>query len=220
MTKIRSSIATLLGGAAVDRDILSQALRLAPQLYCADGGANTAVKLGVSPVAVIGDLDSISSEAEAKLDCPVHLVEDQNSTDFEKCLGFIPDNILICLGFLGQRLDHSLAAMNALAKFPNKRAILVGDGDICFLAPREIDFKAEVGDRVSLFPLTRTHAKSRGLLWPLDRLEFTPTGQIATSNQAARTMVQLYDISGSALVILPVRFLDQIVKRMVSTPAN
>lgn len=220
MTSELISIATLLGGAAVDTEELNSILALAPRLYCVDGGANTALSLNLSPMAVIGDLDSLSDEAATKyqdLLCPV---DDQNSTDFEKSLSHVSDKVLICIGFLGQRLDHSIAAMNALAKFPNTRAVLVGDGDICFLAPRKISFETVVGDRVSLFPLSPTRAKSHGLLWPLDPLSFAPSGQIATSNKACESRVELYDISGEMLVILPRRYLPKIIEIMVNMRAG
>jgi thiamine pyrophosphokinase len=220
MAKKRNNCVTLLGGAGVDDDVLARAMRLAPDLYCADGGANAALARGLKPTAVFGDLDSILPETEQMLSCPIHLVDDQNSTDFEKCLGNISAKVMLCMGFVGGRLDHSLAAVNALAKFPDTRAILVGDRDISFLAPPDFEFDANIGDRVSLFPLAASRAKSHGLLWPLDALTFGPTTQIGTSNQASHQTVQLYDVTGSLLVILPLRFLEPVSERLINTPED
>lgn len=222
-TKIKfknHGIATLLGGANVPATTVASALTLAPRLFCADGGANTAVSMGLDPISVIGDLDSITQETQEQLTCPVHHDHDQNSTDFEKILGHVTEDILICLGFLGQRLDHSLAAMTALTKFPKKRAILVGEEDICFLAPPTISFDARAGDRVSLYPISESRARSRGLRWPLDTHAFHPERQTATSNEAKGGQVELYDIQGSMLIILPGHFLEPVVSELINTQAG
>ena len=215
-----SGVATLLGGASVNPKVMELALRLAPTLFCADGGANTAVAMGLKPVSVVGDMDSITPDTLAVLDCPVLLDTDQNSTDFEKILAHVDENTVICMGFLGQRLDHSLAAMNALSKFPDKRAVLVGEDDICFLSPPDLQIKAQAGDRVSLFPMRESQAKSRGLHWPLDPHVFHPHKQTATSNRATGDAVHLYEVSGAMLVILPLSYLESVVEGFVSTPAD
>lgn len=215
-----SGIATLLGGAAVAPKVMSRVIQLAPRLYCADGGANIAAVLGIEPAAVVGDMDSITDATRAKLSCPVLLDTDQNSTDFEKILAYAPENIVVCVGFLGQRLDHSLAAMNALSKFPSKRAILVGDEDICFLSPPDLQIRSQKGDRVSLFPIRESRGKSRGLLWPLDPHVFHPHAQTATSNRATGDAVHLYEVSGAMLVILPLSYLESVVESFLSTQAG
>lgn len=220
MKTSRSGIATLLGGAAVDSQVMALALRLSPKLYCADGGANTAVAMGLEPLSVVGDMDSITPDTLAQLSCPVILDLDQNSTDFEKVLAHAPEEIAICMGFLGQRLDHSLAAMNALSKFPDKRAILVGEEDICFLSPHDLQIKAQAGDRVSLFPMRESRGKSHGLHWPLDPHVFEPHMQTATSNRATGDAVHLYEVSGAMLVILPLSYLESVVEGFVSTQAG
>jgi len=213
-------MATLLGAADADPQTLAQALQLAPRLYCADGGANTALDMGLAPVSVIGDLDSLAPEARARLACPILHDTDQDSTDFEKILSHVSEDILICMGFLGQRLDHSLAAMNALSKFPDKRAILVGDEDICFLSPPEMRIDATPGDRVSLFPMRKSRGKSHGLHWPLDPHVLHPHKRTATSNRASDSVVHLYEVSGALLVILPQSYLAAVVTAFLSMPAG
>lgn len=220
MSTGNSRNATLLGAAAVDGQVMALALRLAPTLYCADGGANTALALGLKPVAVIGDMDSVTPETLAKLDCPALRDTDQDSTDFEKILAHVEEDVLICMGFLGQRLDHSLAAMNALSKFPDKRAILVGEEDICFLSPPDLHLTAQAGDRVSLFPMRESRGKSHGLHWPLDPHVFHPHLRTATSNRASGDAVHLYEVSGALLVILPLSYLEAVVAGFLSTPAG
>ena len=66
MTRLASrQPVTLIGGAPLDSDDLSQALALAPVVAAADGGADTALANGLVPQAVWGDFDSISARARA-----------------------------------------------------------------------------------------------------------------------------------------------------------
>ena len=58
---------TLAGGAAFSRSLLKKALNLAPVMVAADSGADRLLALGQEPAAVIGDFDSISAEARARL---------------------------------------------------------------------------------------------------------------------------------------------------------
>ena len=61
----------MAGGPVLRRD-LKAALAHAPCLVAADGGADRALALGQVPDAVIGDLDSISAVAQARLGARVH----------------------------------------------------------------------------------------------------------------------------------------------------
>jgi thiamine pyrophosphokinase len=49
----------------------------ADTVICADGGANTALKMGIMPDAIVGDLDSIHGEALVKFR-RVEIYEDRN----------------------------------------------------------------------------------------------------------------------------------------------
>ena len=63
-------------------------------LLCADGGADSALRLGLSPDYIIGDLDSISKEAINKFKNTSKILQykRQNDTDVEKCLNFAIKN--------------------------------------------------------------------------------------------------------------------------------
>ncbi len=194
---------TLLGGAGVAAKDVRAALQLAPVLVCADGGANSALTLGLIPDRVIGDMDSISPEASAAFaDRLVH-VEAQDSTDFEKCLSAVAESRLVCVGFTGRRIDHELAVLACVARTREKRVIVLGEHDVCFRAPSELALRLREGDRISLFPFSAVRARSRGLRWPLDGLELSPSGTIGTSNRTCGREVELFVDSGDLLVLLP-----------------
>ncbi|WP_296641283.1 thiamine diphosphokinase [Roseinatronobacter sp.] len=193
---------TLAGGAGFDGATLAEALALAPELVAADGGANHLDNLEQAPRAVIGDLDSIHPDLRAKLGARVHHVPEQDSTDLDKCLRYVRAPFLICLGFLGARTDHTLAAMNSLVRHKSARVLLVGTEDICLLAPPELEMPVARGARVSLFPMGPVAGRSTGLEWPIDGLAFAPDARIGTSNRMAGDRLHLtFDAPGMILMM-------------------
>ena len=50
----------------------------------------------------------------------VHAVGEQETTDLEKCLYSVEAPLFLGVGFLGGRVDHQLAAMNALVKYAGR----------------------------------------------------------------------------------------------------
>ncbi|MEM9434769.1 MAG: thiamine diphosphokinase [Pseudomonadota bacterium] len=196
-------VLTLLGGGPAHLSHLKQSLKLAPLLVAADGGSDSALRAGLQPAAVIGDMDSISDGARAQI-APeaLHHIPEQDSTDFEKCLTRIEAPGILAHGFLAGRLDHELAVLNTLARYPDMRCILIGSQDLCFLAPAQLRIDLTAGTRVSLFPLARVRADADGLHYPVRNLELSPMGQIGTSNSATGPVDLSVDQRG-LFVILP-----------------
>jgi len=201
---------TILGGSGVNRTELTRAMRLAPVLVAADGGADTALSAGLMPVAVIGDFDSISAQARATIPAErQHHIAEQDSTDFEKCLRAVEAPLILGLGFLGRRFDHALAALNTLARYPDQRCILIGDEDICFHCPPELSLDLPSGMRFSLFPMAPVQGESAGLRWPIRGLDFAPQGRIGTSNEVTGP-VRLRMGGPGMTVLLPLEALETV----------
>ncbi|ARE39359.1 Thiamin pyrophosphokinase [Rhodovulum sp. P5] len=207
---------TILGGGAVNHSDLARALDLAPSLVAADGGADIALAAGHMPDAVIGDFDSISAAARAAIPKDRQFpVAEQDSTDFEKCLRSVEARLILGVGFLGDRFDHALAALNTLVRYPHKRTILIGDDDICFVCPRQLDLDLPAGTRFSLFPMAHVAGQSGGLRWPIDGIAFAPGGRIGTSNEVTGPVRLTMDGPGMA-VLLPVEFLTPVAEALMA----
>ncbi|TCM84961.1 thiamine diphosphokinase [Rhodovulum steppense] len=193
----------IIGGGFVNPNHLARVRRLAAELVAADGGADHVLAAGLIPRLVIGDFDSISDRARVVLP-PERMqhVAEQDSTDFEKCLRAVAAPLILGLGFMGARIDHALAAMNALARYPDRRCILIGEADICFLCPPELRLAPPQGARLSLFPMGPVRGESEGLRWPIAGLDFAPGGRIGTSNEVTGP-VTLRIETGAMVVILP-----------------
>ena len=125
----------LVGGAHGDNAQLLSLLDEVTTVVAADSGADWVRAVGRLPNALIGDLDSVSDETRAALPPEsVHRIEEQDGTDFDKAIRSISAPMIIGIGFLGGQVDHLLAAMTVLARYPD-RAIVLADRS-CARLPR------------------------------------------------------------------------------------
>lgn len=208
-----ATILTLLGGGDSQQGDLDAALAHAPILLAVDGGANRALDWGVRPAAVIGDFDSVDHARVAAEGVPFLETPDQNFPDFDKALQLAGNRMTLCVGFLGGRLDHHLAAISALSRAPGP-AILIGAQDVAAIVPARIGLNLPASTRLSLWPLVPTVGRSTGLRWPIDGLALDPTGRIGTSNEASGGAVSITIDSGELLLILPRDHLSALVSAL------
>lgn len=191
----------LVGPAEAREAEFRQVMAPGRKVVAADGGAAHVLGFGVNPDAVIGDFDSYVSDPRIAKD-RLHPIAEQDSTDFEKCLSRISAPRVLALGFLGARIDHGLAVLSVLAKFPPGWCVAISPHDIVVHCPTDIALDVVPGTRVSLFPLARVSGQSDGLNWPIDGLDFDPFGRIGTSNRATGP-VRLSLTGKGMLLILP-----------------
>ena len=209
---------TLIGGGPVAAPELAAALALAPDVVAADGGADTPLPPGHALQAVMGDLDSLSDpEALRARGVPVHHIPEQITTDLDKCLRAIAAPLVIGLGFLGGRLDHQLAALNAAITWPDPPLLLLGGTDLCFRVPEDFAIDLPEGTRLSLFPLRAARGtRSQGLRWPVEGLVLAPGGRIGMSNQTTGGRVRIGFAPAHVLAILPATFLAEAAAAIAS----
>ncbi len=171
---MRKQALIIANGEPPQKKRLALLVKQAGTVICADGGANTALKMGIIPDAIVGDLDSIHTEALVKFR-RVAIHEDRNdeTTDLEKAITWAIqskyDHITV-VGASGKRLDHTVGNLGVLPKFyPDAIITLVDDrGELCYVG-REYSFEAEKGDVVSLIPLNRCEGVfTTGLRYPLE----------------------------------------------------
>jgi thiamine pyrophosphokinase len=166
---------------------------------------------------LIGDLDSVGYLKSPNF--PVVQILDQDRTDLEKSLDTIKASYILCYGFLGGRLDHSLAAFNAISK-SERLAFLIDSEDVCVICPPHLDLNLPKGTRFSIFPLTDVVARSKGLKWNVDDVALSPVGMVSTSNETTATRVQCWIDQGKALVIFPREHLDDVLAKWPSIQAD
>ena len=205
------TILTLFGASPTQFSLAKQAVNDSVILVAADGGASVAVAAGRIPDLVIGDMDSILPATRDQIpDERFHHIAEQDSTDFEKCLRRIKAGGILAYGFLGGRLDHELAACTALVRHPEQTCIMIGENDICFLAPERFEIDLPQGTRFSLFPMAEVAGQSNGLKYPIADLTFTPSTQVGTSNEVTGPVSLTFD-RRNMLIILPRDTLDTVL---------
>ena len=185
-------------------------------LICADGGANSALKMKLIPDYIIGDLDSISSVALKRLGNASKIIQlkRQNDTDVEKCLKYaIKKNYTeaLLVGVTGNRLDHTFCNLGIVLKFfPQINISLIAEDS--FLKPYagSVKLKTFPGETISLYGFDRkTKIISKGLKYPLNNVPLPFGERESTSNVAAGKKVEL-NISGG--VIFVIRDVNQMIK--------
>ncbi len=197
----------LIGAAPIPVQDIDAVAARTHYLVAADGGAASLLAEGRVPDLVIGDLDSLPPAVAEDLSGRLLRVDDQESTDFEKCLSRIEAPLILAAGVTGGRRDHEMAVWNALVRYPQRVCVVIGGPDIVFRAPRRIELNLPHGSRLSLFPMAPVSGRSRGLDWPIDGLDFAPDGRIGTSNRVAGPVALEFD-GDAMLVILPREALD------------
>ncbi|MCP1169195.1 thiamine pyrophosphokinase, partial [Limimaricola sp. ASW11-118] len=164
---------------------------------------------GLTPRAVIGDMDSLGETARLYAG-RLHEIAEQDSTDFDKALRNIEAPLVLAVGFTGGRLDHELAAFHVLTARPDRRCLLIGAESLVFLCPPEVALDLAPGAPFSLFPMGELRCASQGLRWATDGLVFSPAARIGTSNEVTGP-VRLRSEAPLMLAIAPRAALDAVI---------
>jgi len=183
-------------------------------LICADGGANSAMKLNLIPDVIIGDLDSISAEALKNFNSVSKIIriKRQNDTDVEKCLkyaiksGF--DEIML-MGVTGNRLDHTFCNLGIVLKFFSEINIsLIAEDSILKPYKGNVKLKTHPGETISLYGIdSKTKITSKGLKYPLKNVSLSFGKKESTSNVASGKVVELKITGGIIFVIRDVNLM-------------
>jgi thiamine pyrophosphokinase len=184
--------------------------RLARQssvVVAADGGANNATALGLTPDVIIGDLDSVRpATLRTFRNSRVIRVRRQDNTDLEKALDYLlAEGVrrVFVLGSTGKRLDMTLANLTVLWRYLNAmEIIIVGAGWYAVPVIGQFKTAAKAGTMVSLLPFTPCKGVTlRGLQYPLTNASWK-AGDVAVSNVVKRKMFSVNIRKGRALLIV------------------
>ena len=181
--------AVLVGGGEVDGQQLRHWAQNHP-IIALDGGVDHVLAAGLTPVVVVGDMDSVaeSSYQDELAAVPRLKITDQFSTDFEKALAAVKAPLILGFGLLGRRFDHSLATLHALAgPWPRGKVVVISPDDAMIFSRGEVVMTLPAMARVSVWPLTRQRfVASTGLEWPLTGMTLAAGQAIGTSNRVAK----------------------------------
>jgi thiamine pyrophosphokinase len=182
------------------------------QLICADGGANSALKMKLVPDIIIGDLDSIYPETlkEFKSISKIIKLKRQNDTDVEKCLKYAIKNKFaeaFLVGATGNRLDHTFCNLGIVLKFfPSIKISLIAENSFLKAYSGNIELSTHPGETTSIYAISpKTKITSRGLKYELKNTALPFGVRESTSNIAKKNLVKLKIVNGVVFVIRDVK---------------
>lgn len=179
-------------------------------IIAADGGMKYSLALGLTPKAIIGDLDSISENFDVSTFKGeiIKYSHDKDETDLQlaiqHALTLNPDEIVI-VAALGGRLDHILGNI-ALISDANleKYNVKLDDGiEEVFFCRNHIQINGVTGDIVSLIPWQGelTGVITEGLKWALKSETLYPQKTRGISNEMTEDIATVQIESGLLLIV-------------------
>ncbi|MBX7042931.1 MAG: thiamine diphosphokinase [Ignavibacteria bacterium] len=154
-----------LNGKLPSRKVIKKLLEADSLIIGADGGGNLLHKMNIIPGAVIGDMDSISTDSIAffrKSGVKVLHLREQETTDFEKCLMFCCKkgvNKALVFGATSMRPDHTLNNFSVMKRYKSGMAIsLITEEYEIFFAEKHLEFSYPNGENFSMLgmPVARS----------------------------------------------------------------
>ena len=194
---------------------------------CADGGSNMLkifsdeMNEKLLPDYINGDFDSIDEQTskyyQSQSTVSFIRTQDQNATDFTKCVRVMLDkhanltNLLVFCSLSG-RFDHTVGIIHSVyilnETYPNLQIYLFTDYDISFLLHAEKLNRIYIqsryrGNVCSLLPFGQNaHVQTEGLKWNLTRQqELSFTKLVSSSNSYENEQTNYVDVLTDANII-------------------
>jgi thiamine pyrophosphokinase len=201
----------LLGGEGPERKHLEPILSRAPYVIAADSGFDLALRLGIAPDLLVGDLDSVAASRELAGFPPEKIrrfPRDKDETDAELGLRFFWQmgfHRVLLAGGGGGRLDHLLAIVGLFERELCPAAWITAKEEVQRVEG-ELSLPECKGLRLSFFPLGEgaSGMSSIGLKWPLDGLQWF-RGQGGVSNLVTEDRALVRVSRGRLLMIRELR---------------
>ena len=185
-------------------------------LICADGGANSAFRLNLTPDYIVGDLDSIREDVLKfyKGKSIIKHNKSQYSTDVEKCLKLAKQKKIehvMFIGATGDRLDHTFCNLGIVLKFFDMITIeILHQKSLLSAHTGKVKLKTTKGEIVSIYGIDKkTKFTTNGFKYPLKN-EPLPFGEReSTSNAAISDEAEVIIKNGIAFIVRDFKMLKK-----------
>ena len=207
-------VAILLGGPSITGFAKQKLIEFAKKMpvICADGGANHAFSLGLTPTLIIGDNDSISAEATKfytkKQVEIITLAKKKTLTDDEAAVKMAMQrgaSNIHAFGVFDGRIDHMLANLCLLINYGKKLENLsfYGENFIAYYCGHELEFFGKEGDLVSIIPFSPKIKKVylEGMAYSLEGQDLFFGSTRGNSNILLEPRGRIHHEGGNLLVI-------------------
>jgi thiamine pyrophosphokinase len=191
---MKNKMVTLLAGAATAADLPF----IKGDVIGIDRGAFFAVLHHIPLLAAIGDFDSVSKEEKQRIeDTGSVMIEHpakKDASDTELALAFATKKAfkkIRILGVIGSRLDHFVAVMHALYRYPKHEIEVINATNHIQLLPLGKHRIAITHRYFSLLTLKETVISLLGAKYPVTNQTIQPTDTFALSNEPIKKFITI-----------------------------
>ena len=175
-------------------------------IVCCDGSAENTVNAGFIPDAIVGDMDSLSTDLARRFADRIHADNNQETNDLTKAVTWCSQkgyNDIVIVGATGKREDHTVGNISLLAEYCRYLNVrMVTDTGIFLPFSRSCKIDTYPGQQASVFSINpETEITSTGLRYPLVRKKLKNWWE-ATLNEAEGDQIELDFANGLVLVFL------------------
>jgi thiamine pyrophosphokinase len=206
----------IANGAAAPRHILRRLARAADLVIAADGGADVAVRAGIMPGVLVGDMDSVSSDTREYLAATgtemIVLPVEKDVTDTEFALQLAADRgarqVWLAAAW-GGRMDHALGNLLLLlrARWKGVPMHVLDRSTDAALVDGRTTLNAAPGDLVSLVPLSPLveGVTTQGLRYALSGENLTQGSTRGVSNEVVSLPAAIEQAGPGDLLVIHTR---------------
>lgn len=184
-------------------------LQAGDAIFCADGGAKIALRIGLKIDLMVGDLDSWTSSDLPDTEI-LRLPVKKDETDMQYALeeglrrGY---DAFILLGGLGGRLDHTVANIASLEYLKNhgcEGVLADSHHEIRVGRAETLRFDGQAGCLLSIFPYgcPECVVDGEGIEYALDHLTLRSSFPLGVSNRITQARCHVTVEQGTAVFIL------------------
>ncbi len=196
-----------IGSKGPATEIYNEYVRDVNFVIAADSGLELAVRIGIVPDLVVGDMDSIANRSLlGNFDREKIRIfpTDKDETDTEIGLRIFQEmgyNDIIIVGGGKGRLDHLLGIV-ALFERPFAPSMWITDGEVVFLITDTFHVRGWKGATISLFPIGKEVGgmESLGLKWTINGLSWK-RGYYGISNIVTNNELYISVKKGKLLLV-------------------
>ena len=178
-------------------------------IFCADGGLKYALSVGVVPLEIWGDLDSVDKSLVEKAEkMGSRVIEFDSRKDFTDGELIISEmekrgfEKIVVLGGLGGRTDHLLTNLNLLFKFKN--VVFLSEKEKIFKVEKKMTIENEEGKTISFIPMSDIveEITLTGFEYPLNKYTVKRGESICISNIVRKSCAVIEFKEGKLLGII------------------
>lgn len=193
-------------GSFPEKEELLNLLKNAPVIIACDGAVENLHKRGLTPTAIVGDLDSIPEEMLRLYADRIHIVVDQEINDLTKAVRFAHNRgyrKVLIMAATGLREDHTLGNISLLLDYAPlfEQIEMISDFGRFVPVLHTSTLPSLPGQQISLFSMNPNgEITTEGLRWPITRRRLTAWWQ-GSLNEALGTEFTLTLSSDARLIV-------------------